>query len=148
MKRVLISLLSVVILAMAFLIALPTSAHSGRTDGSGGHYNRSMGEYHYHHGYPPHQHIGGTCVYDFDDQTDHHGGSSSKSASTPTPAPAFTPKPTDKLAQENAHYMPSQSQDSIFTIIIKAVIALFAVAYFGGLFIGILVMFCSEIHEK
>lgn len=57
-----------------FMIAsfcLITYAHPGRTDSNGGHYNRSTGEYHYHHGYPAHQHIDGECPYDYDDQTDH-----------------------------------------------------------------------------
>lgn len=40
-------------------------AHPGKTDSSGGHYDRSTGEYHYHHGYPAHQHDNGTCPYDF-----------------------------------------------------------------------------------
>ena len=42
-------------------------AHGGRTDGKGGHYNRDTGEYHYHHGYPAHQHTNGECPYDFKD---------------------------------------------------------------------------------
>ena len=47
-------------------------AHSGRTDSSGGHYNHSTGEYHYHHGYSAHDHydIDGDgkrdCPYEFD----------------------------------------------------------------------------------
>lgn len=54
-----------------FMIAsfcLITYAHPGRTDSNGGHYNRSTGEYHYHHGYPAHQHIDGECPYDYDDK--------------------------------------------------------------------------------
>jgi len=43
------------------------SAHSGRTDDQGGHYSGSG--YHYHHGYPAHDHTDGVCPYDFDDQT-------------------------------------------------------------------------------
>lgn len=39
-------------------------AHSGNTDSNGGHYNQSTGEYHYHHGYPAHQHPNGVCPYD------------------------------------------------------------------------------------
>ena len=39
-------------------------SHSGRTDGNGGHYNRSTGEYHYHHGMSAHQHPNGICPYD------------------------------------------------------------------------------------
>lgn len=57
-----------------FLIILLLSstvvfAHPGGTDGAGGHTNHSTGEYHYHHGYPAHQHTDGVCPYDFDDQT-------------------------------------------------------------------------------
>ncbi len=52
-------------------------AHPGRTDAKGGHYDRSTGEYHFHHGYPAHQHINGECPYDLDDRTgDASGGSS------------------------------------------------------------------------
>ena len=53
-------------------LTLSVEAHSGRTDGAGGHYNRSTGEYHYHHGYSAHQHydIDGDgkkdCPYTFD----------------------------------------------------------------------------------
>lgn len=72
------ALLSVFLL----LIFFPVFAHPGRTDSSGGHYDRSSGTYHYHHGYPAHQHIDldgdGTldCPYKFDDQTSHSGSSS------------------------------------------------------------------------
>ena len=41
-------------------LSLIVSAHPGRTDSSGGHTNHTTGEYHFHHGYPEHQH------YDFD----------------------------------------------------------------------------------
>ena len=46
-------------------------AHSGKTDGKGGHTNHATGEYHYHHGYPAHDHydIDGDgkrdCPYEF-----------------------------------------------------------------------------------
>lgn len=41
--------------SLSFL-CLPVYSHSGRTDGSGGHTKHSTGEYHYHHGYPAHDH--------------------------------------------------------------------------------------------
>ena len=44
-------------------------AHPGSLDEKGGHYDSSTGKYHYHHGYPAHQHTNGKCPYDFDDQT-------------------------------------------------------------------------------
>lgn len=44
------------LLLLLSLLAVPASAHPGRTDASGGHWNRTTGEYHYHHGHPAHQH--------------------------------------------------------------------------------------------
>ena len=46
-----------------FMLISTVSAHKGRTDAQGGHYNRTTGEYHYHHGYPEHQHFNGECPY-------------------------------------------------------------------------------------
>lgn len=47
-------------LLLAFILSLSLAvvafAHSGRTDSSGGHYNHSTGEYHYHHGNSAHDH--------------------------------------------------------------------------------------------
>lgn len=57
------------IVTIALLLLIVTSfslsvlAHSGRTDSKGGHYDSSTGEYHYHHGYPAHQHINGKCPF-------------------------------------------------------------------------------------
>lgn len=51
------------------LLALAVFSHPGRTDSYGGHYNRSTGEYHYHHGYPAHQHPNGVCPYNNDNKT-------------------------------------------------------------------------------
>lgn len=60
MKKLLLSF------TLLLLILLPVTAfaHSGKTDSSGGHYNRSTGEYHYHHGYSAHDHTNGVCPYD------------------------------------------------------------------------------------
>ena len=60
MKKVLIFSLCIITLV---LLVLPIQAHSGRTDSDGGHYNRSTNEYHYHHGYPAHDHPNGVCPY-------------------------------------------------------------------------------------
>lgn len=73
--------------AMMICLTLPASAHKGRTDANGGHYDHSTGEYHYHHGYPAHQHANGTCPYNFDDRTEwNSGGTSSGSSKSSTPA--------------------------------------------------------------
>ena len=55
----------VLIICTAIIIPIITFAHSGRTDSAGGHYDSSTGEYHYHHGYPAHQHNpDGSCPYE------------------------------------------------------------------------------------
>lgn len=60
MKKVFLILL---ILVIVLSITFPTFAHSGRTDSQGGHHDRSNGSYHYHHGYPAHDHPNGECPY-------------------------------------------------------------------------------------
>ena len=60
MKRLVFILLAFLFL----LLCIPVSAHPGRTDEDGGHYDRSTGEYHWHHGYEAHQH------YDMDGDGD------------------------------------------------------------------------------
>ncbi len=55
-----------------FLLAVFLSIitlHPGGTDANGGHYDRSTGEYHYHHGYPAHQHPNGVCPYETKETT-------------------------------------------------------------------------------
>ena len=66
-------------------------AHPGRTDSKGGHYNRSTGEYHYHHGYSAHQHTNGECPYDFDDRTGWNSGSSSSGSGKPQTVTTIKP---------------------------------------------------------
>lgn len=50
-----------IFLLLLILLCIPAAAHSGGTDENGGHIDHSTGEYHYHHGYPAHQHDGGVC---------------------------------------------------------------------------------------
>lgn len=92
MKKKLCAFFLLTLLMLSSFIAV--SAHSGRTDGAGGHYDSSTGEYHYHHGYPAHQHKNGVCPYDYDDNTDHSNGTSKEtsqgtSKSTPNKLPWF-----------------------------------------------------------
>lgn len=55
----------ILLYTLLFLLILtnPIYAHPGRTDGKGGHYNRTTGQYHYHHGRSEHQHTNGVCPY-------------------------------------------------------------------------------------
>lgn len=76
------------LLVLVALLAIPVSAHPGKTDGSGGHTDHDTGEYHYHHGYPAHSHYDMDsdgdldCPYNFVDKTDHSSGSSSDKTSS------------------------------------------------------------------
>lgn len=63
------------VFALCLCLLVVVSAHSGKTDSQGGHYDRDSGGYHYHHGYPAHQHTDKDgdgvldCPYLFDDKT-------------------------------------------------------------------------------
>ena len=70
------------LIGLSFCLTLICSAHAGRTDENGGHYDRGSGEYHYHHGYPAHQHTDGKCPYDFDDRTGEDSGSPSSGSNS------------------------------------------------------------------
>lgn len=61
-KRILTSICVLFILT-SLVLSLPVTAHQGNTDSKGGHYDHSTGQYHYHHGYPAHQHPKGVCPY-------------------------------------------------------------------------------------
>lgn len=72
MRRAQLAIFSV-ILILSLVVA--ASAHPGRTDANGGHHVSATGEYHYHHGYPPHQHTNGICPYDYVDNEEHNSTS-------------------------------------------------------------------------
>lgn len=54
----------IVCMLLCVLLPLTAIAHPGRTDSQGGHYDRQNGGYHYHHGYPAHDHPGGVCPFE------------------------------------------------------------------------------------
>lgn len=92
-------LLSLAVCMLVITIPFMAIAHSGKTDGSGGHRdnkNKSgLGYYHYHcGGHPPHLHNGGVCPY--------KGGSSSKSVSVPKTVYANSITANNVPAQINA----------------------------------------------
>lgn len=75
----------VLIIALLIIIAAPlyAFAHPGKTDSDGGHTDSETGDYHYHHGYPAHEHrdMDGDgipdCPYNFDDKTGWNSGTRS-----------------------------------------------------------------------
>lgn len=106
-----------ILTAILIIIASVTAfAHPGRTDSSGGHTDRSTGEYHYHHGRSAHQHPNGICPYDKNGSTALETAGlvkvperSTKPPSTPVPA---TPSPTEA---------PSESELPLFITIIGTI---------------------------
>ncbi|MCH5199136.1 MAG: YHYH domain-containing protein [Oscillospiraceae bacterium] len=94
MKKVITFIITILCLSS---LCLTVYAHPGKTDEQGGHYDWDTGEYHFHHGYPAHQHTDGVCPYDFDDKTAHGAGSSGGSSSTTKreEPESFEEKPSD-----------------------------------------------------
>jgi len=96
MKKKIFSNLTVCLLTLS--LSLSAFAHSGRTDGSGGHKdnkNKSgLGPYHYHcGGYPPHLHSGGVCPYKSGSSSGSAGSSASAGTSTSSGGSTYTQAP-------------------------------------------------------
>ena len=126
------------LLAFLLLLSPTVLAHSGKTDANGGHYDRSTGEYHYHHGYPAHQHydMDGDgiidCPYAFDDQTDHssRSGSSSRSDSGSSYDVQSTPRPSPQKSDDSKAKHISVGE--IVTLVILApIVVLYAFMFIG-----------------
>lgn len=118
--------------------ALVSYAHPGRTDANGGHYDRSTGEYHYHHGYSAHFHDAGVCPYDYHDNTDHDRSSysySSSSRTTTAPRPSATKAPARSPS-------PKEESSSSFSA------GHLVLAGFGVAVPGILVFQSIRSHKK
>lgn len=129
MKRVLLCLLALLVLCV------PASAHPGKTDSKGGHYNRSTGEYHYHHGHPAHQHVDGVCPYDFATKEPEEASTyRSSGSSTSVIATLPTRQPQKETVKEDR---PSVLM--IVVYVLMAPIGLLAV-FIGGMYIISLIL--------
>lgn len=104
-KKLLSFFLFLPLLVCAF--SAPISAHPGGTDANGGHIDHSTGEYHYHHGYPAHQHDGGQCPYDFDDKTGQASGLNSGSNAGVKPV-------TKSAGVEQNNFVDDDTQSSAY----------------------------------
>lgn len=79
--------LGMITFVMIFIVGFTyIYTHPGRTDSNGGHYDHDTGGYHYHHGYPAHQHPGGICPYNSynlkNDNNFHNSNSSENNTNT------------------------------------------------------------------
>lgn len=88
---------TLLVVLCCILFIVPAAAHPGRTDADGGHWDSAAGEYHYHHGYPAHQHPDGICPYEYDDKT---GASSGASESSNAEAAVVKPASDDSEPTE------------------------------------------------
>lgn len=96
-------LMKILSAAIAVSILFGTAyAHSGQTDSNGGHYNHSTGEYHYHHGYPAHQHTDGVCPYDYDDRTGQNSGGGGYEKSDGEEKVILASEPKPKISKNDA----------------------------------------------
>ena len=99
MKKLLKSI-TLVLTIITLSVSTTSFAHSGRTDGSGGHKdnkNKSgLGYYHYHcGGNPPHLHTNGICPYSS------YSVSSTASSNGYTSATTYTPAPNPTINLSN-----------------------------------------------
>ena len=118
MKKILILLIAGLLLIST--ISIMAYAHSGGTDSSGGHYDKSTGEYHYHHGCPAHQHIGGRCPYDYHDNTDYSVSSSSMASKSSS-------------ASSNTYNNSSSDEDPIIAIPIISITVAYVIFMLSAL---------------
>ena len=93
------------------LLSFSVLAHSGKTDSYGGH-NSSSG-YHYHHGYPAHQHTNGECPYKFDDKTNHNSSDNQRESE-------LTTKKTSNKS-ENTKKVKTMELFLILTLVVLAI---------------------------
>lgn len=129
--------------AMVFLLAQDVAAHPGKTDSNGGHTDHSTGEYHYHHGYPAHQHrdMNGDgikdCPYNFDDQTDHESGSgnsgngsgsNSGSGGGPNSGAVVNPPTNPPRQPQNESKDSSEDSGNFWGLVVLSFIVLFYLA--------------------
>lgn len=126
------SILIIIMITFSTVISL---AHGGKTDDNGGHYDRSTGEYHYHHGYSEHQHINGVCPYDYVDKTDH---STSFENSTQNTYERKSPikNTVDSLFQNKIEYNTIKNDKTISSNNNKRfILGIFAIIFIVGLII-------------
>lgn len=93
--------LRAVLLILLLLIPLTASAHPGRTDSQGGHYDHSTGEYHFHSG-----------KYADKNQSSSSGSYYYQYPSTVTLEPKPTPRPTVKTSSKSVSSQTTGSSGS------------------------------------
>lgn len=120
------------VLTLLLSFPLVVYAHSGGTDANGGHYNRSTGEYHYHHGYSAHLHPGGVCPYDYNDRT---GYSSSPSVGSSSGSSGKSYSSGSSKSRSTAKALPPASSSKSGQTFSKTELYLFAFSCLSFIFV-------------
>ena len=124
-------LCAILVIVTLFAVTTTCYAHSGNTDSKGGHRD-SSGSYHYHHGYPAHQHTGGVCPYDYDDKTSSGSGYSSNSSYTPSYTTSSSSSKSSSNSSNTSSYKSSSSASKSNDISWSNVVVLiFVIALIG-----------------
>ena len=123
----------VVSIALSLTLMLNfTSAHPWKTDSNGGHAGSLP--YHYHHGYPAHDHDSGVCPYDFDDKTGWNSGTGSSNT---------TKRTTKKSETTITPNKPEKAKESSPWLIVLP-----CAFFFGPLVVGMLFLSISLLIDK
>jgi hypothetical protein len=113
MKKILLAALCLLVV-LAWCIPETAFAHPGRTDGNGGHTDHSTGEYHYHHGYPAHDHWDMNndgrldCPYLFDNKTSSNNSNSNSTTSKNNATSSTVPKTESKKDTDDSKPLHEQ----------------------------------------
>lgn len=143
MKKVFILAYSVIVALLSVIICF---AHTGGTDSEGGHYNKSTGEYHYHHGYPAHQHDNGFCPYDYDDNTaDTYKSTENDIAKDTTEQESFSAYETNTKVKKQSF---SNILKNVFNILEQAWINFFMAFLVSLLFSNILISLITTAYDN
>ena len=118
-----------VFIFLALLLILPATAKSARTDSKGGNYDHSTGKYHFHHGYPAHQHVNGICPYNFDDKTGEGSGTSGGGSSVTSGGGSGEPIPSSAAADGSPGF-----SIPIPVIVVGCFIGFYALLYLFAVF--------------
>lgn len=142
--------ISLVAIVEILLFVIVVTAHSGKTDSAGGHYNNSSGEYHYHHGYSAHQHydMDGDgvvdCPYDFNNKTNHNNNSSSNSSNKINNSTSISENKIEKTKNKITF---GKAIGIILSIILLSLMTLYLLYIVFGI-IGITIVWSIEKYFK
>ena len=115
--------------AICLCLSVVVSAHPGRTDSNGGHFDHGSREYHYHHGYSAHQHYDNDgdgvldCPYTFSGKPNSSGSHSGSYtfSKTPTDENESSQDETEPVKTSNS----KKSKDYTWLLVIPCILVMY-----------------------